>query len=345
MRKITVLLALVICASVFMAGCGSKSANDVVGDLQGISEDLNSYYGAGVMTLNMGENPQRYGVEVSYQEPHYYRIALTNMEKDITQIVLRNDEGVYVLTPHLKKSFRFQSDWPSNQGQVYLFQTLAASILEDEQRQFVLDKENKSYVFDVNANYQNHALVRQKIWLDQKSYAPKRVEVADANNQVLVEVQFDQFEFNKSFEADSFDMQRNMTSYHLQSIPTMATEGEGDAGEAPASFGVRMPAYTPAGVVHDGVHDIEFGNGTAVMLQYSGDYQYTIVESHPTDHPVSSEQGEIIDLGYTIGILSGDSYKMLTWYDEGVEFRLSSGNLPKEEMMKIAQSVQGQMGK
>lgn len=342
MHKIRAVMALFICASVFMAGCGSKSASDVVGDLNSVVDNMESYYGAGVMTLHMGEEPQQYGVEVSYQDPHYYRIALTNMDKDITQIVLRNDEGVYVLTPHLKKSFRFQSDWPSDQGQVYLFQTLASSILEDQQRQFTVDEENEAYVFDVIANYQNSSLARQKIWLSEKDYAPKRVEVVDSNHQVMVEVEFDQFEFNKSFEADSFDMKRNMTSYHLESVPVM-TQEEGEMLDQ--SFGVLMPGYTPDGVTNEGLNDIDFGDQKAVMLTYKGDYNYTIVESRPTDHPVSSSQGEPLDLGFTIGALTGTENRMLTWFYDGIEFRLSSDDLPKEEMVKIAQSVQGQIGK
>ncbi len=118
------------------------------------------------MTLNTGTEPQEYSVEVCYMAESYYRIALTNAKKDITQIVLRNDDGVFVLTPHLNKSFRFQSDWPENQGQVYLYQSLVQSILMDNERQFTTD--DKSYVFDVAANYQNGSLARQKVWLDKK---------------------------------------------------------------------------------------------------------------------------------------------------------------------------------
>ena len=111
-----------------------------------------------------GQQPLEYKVEVSYQKPRYYRIKLTNEEKDITQIVLRNDDGVFVLTPKLNKVFRFQSDWPQNQGQVYLYQTLVQSILIDNSRQFVIDDD--AYVFDVMANYNNGSLARQKIWLE-----------------------------------------------------------------------------------------------------------------------------------------------------------------------------------
>src|SRR5690554_6083212 len=148
MRRITWVLVIVLCVVMVLAGCGKKDVGGVVKDIEQVANDLESYKAKGSMLLHTGQQPLEYQVEVWYQNPHYYRIALTNVKKDITQIVLRNDDGVFVLTPHLKKSFRFQSDWPDHQGQVYLYQTLIASILKDDQRQFTADDENESYVFD-----------------------------------------------------------------------------------------------------------------------------------------------------------------------------------------------------
>jgi len=160
MRRITWIAAIVISLAVVLAGCGSKDAGSVVKQLDHVISKLESYQSTGTMTLNTGQEPQVYQVEVWFQDPHYYRISLTNDKKDITQIVLRNDEGVFVLTPHLNKSFRFQSDWPENQGQVYLYQSLVQSIMMDGDRQFTTEENN--YVFDVMANYQNASLSRQK---------------------------------------------------------------------------------------------------------------------------------------------------------------------------------------
>ncbi|CAM4477402.1 DUF4367 domain-containing protein [Paenibacillus tarimensis] len=208
MRRMKWLAAIIVCFSVLVAGCGTKDAEAVVKDLDKVMGSMKSYRGSGTMTLHTGQQPLNYQVEVWYQQPQYYRIALTNEKKDITQVVLRNDDGVFVLTPKLNKSFRFQSDWPQDQGQVYLYQTLVQSILKDNQRQFVMDEE--SYVFDVMANYQNASLARQKIWLDKTDYKPKHVEVSDANAKVMVEVDFKSFEFDVTFDKNAFDMKANM---------------------------------------------------------------------------------------------------------------------------------------
>ncbi|WP_088834207.1 outer membrane lipoprotein-sorting protein [Paenibacillus tyrfis] len=444
MRRFTWVVALVmVCLSLVVSGCGKKDAGSVVKELDGVMSKLQSYHGKGQMTLRTGQDPQEYDVEVSFQAPSFYRISLTNAKKDITQIVLRNDDGVFVLTPHLNKSFRFQSDWPENQGQVYLYQSLVQSILMDNERHFTSDE--KAYVFDVVANYQNGSLARQKVWLDKRNYAPQHVEVSDANSNVMVIVKFDQFEFGTKFEKDQFDMQRNMTGWNLKTLPTMmqgdsktgeksgatdskagtgaaggnqgakgTTQEKGDKGttagqgsgtdakggaagtskettsagaavgngasnssaadgtktgstnssqgtaangtQAAAagakkdtskqqSFGIVEPRYMPSGVKKQDVTELKLGEEQAVMLRYSGKYNYTLMESRPQVQTVSVLPGDILDLGFTLGVVTGDAKKTLTWTYDGIEFRLSTGDLPATEMIKVAQAVQGEIGK
>lgn len=386
MRRVTWMLAIVMCVAWVAAGCGTKNADQVVKELDHVIGKLDSYQGAGKMTLQTGQQAQDYNVEVWYQTPHYYRIALTNEAKDITQIVLRNDEGVFVLTPHLNKMFRFQSDWPENSGQVYLYQSLVQSIVMDNERQFAQEKD--AYIFDVAANYQNAMLARQKIWLNKKDYAPRQVQVSDDNNNVMVSVQFTQFEFGKKFDKDSFDMQRNMTSWNIQSLPTVAQSGnEGNGGAAGAagsvgsagspvtgitgtagttgmqqpsatsatdkaasaarSFGIIEPGYMPAGVKKQDMREVKLGEDKGILFRYSGTYNYTLLETMPQARTVTSLTGDILDLGYTLGVVTGEEkgLRTLTWTYDGVEYRLSTGDLPNTEMIRIAQSVQGQIGK
>lgn len=363
-RSLTWTLCILLAFSVVLAGCGKKDAAGVVKELDKTVTKLTSYKGTGTMTLYTSDNPQEYKVEVWYQNPSYYRISLTNAKKDVTQIVLRNDQGVYVLTPSLNKSFRFQSDWPENQGQVYLYQTLARSILSDNSRQFVNDKD--SYVFEVAANYNTSALVRQKIWLSKDNYAPKQVQVSDSSAKVVVEVKFDSFTFNDEFGKDAFDMQRNLDAGKEQSKGTLLevdengmlvekkqeeTPASGNIDDEPAapalseSFGVLIPTYMPEGVEYVDDKVVDGSDRSTALLKYGGTYQYTITESRSPDRTASLAQGTAIDLGFTVGFLSGDQLRTLTWTADGLEFAIISEDLPTHEMVNIAVSMQDQSGK
>ncbi|HZG86192.1 outer membrane lipoprotein-sorting protein [Paenibacillus sp.] len=344
---VAVALALAVAMLLSACGGGTKDAAGVVSDIEKLSGKLESYHAEGTMVLNTGQEPQTYGVVVSFQKPDYYRIALTNETNDITQIVLRNDEGVFVLTPHLNKSFRFKSDWPNNQGQAYLFETLAQSIINDDERQFAA--EENAYVFDVLANYQNASLVRQKIWLSKKDYKPQRVVVTDADANEMVTVTFNSFEFDRDFEDNWFDMNRNMTSVSIQSLPVMAEEGEPAQTVESADVGIIYPGYVPEGVEERTAKEIKLGERDAVMIRYVGEYDYTLVQSKAAEERMASGSvGTVIelDLGQTVGVLFGENeQRTLMWTHGGIDYRLSTGNLPYEEMVKVAQSVFDQVGK
>ncbi|EXX86075.1 membrane protein [Paenibacillus darwinianus] len=429
MRRMMRLAAIVVGISILIAGCGVKNAESVVKDLDKVVGGLESYQGSGTMTLYTGQQPLEYQVEVWYQKPQNYRIALTNAKKDITQIVLRNEEGVFVLTPKLNKSFRFQSDWPQNQGQVYLYQTLVQSILVDNSRQFVSDKE--AYVFDVMANYNNGSLARQKIWLNKQTYAPQRVEVSDSNANVMVQVQFNEFKFDAKFDPKAFDMAYNMgvqqpspqtdqpssaqpengvngadgaenpqtdgqvpddagaedrqTDGYVPdgngvqneatdgSVPepdgagNKATDGqandpnEATDGNVPAEdgakngadsadagqtdFTVMQPSYFPEGVALKDMDEVTEGGTKTVWMRFTGTYDYTLIQSKPRDQAASYTPGFMVDLGFTVGQMSGEEQQTLTWTYDGYAYRLTSASLPEDEMVKIAQSVMSELDK
>jgi len=48
--------------------------------------------------------------------------------------------------------------------------------------------------------------------------------------------------------------------------------------------------------------------------------------------------GEMVDLGFSIGALTEDS---ITWNEDGVNYVLFSTDLSPDEMVMVAQSVQG----
>lgn len=399
MRRIRwIAAAIVLCLAVALSGCGKKDAGSVVKDLDQTLSKLDSYKGSGKMVLMSGQQPQEYQVEVWYQNPHFYRIALTNEQQSVNQIVLRNNDGVYVLNPTLKKSFRFQSEWPQNQGQYYLYQSLVDSILSDKDRKFTAD--GGDLVFDVTANYAHTSLSRQKIWLDKKSYKPKHVEVRDTNDNTLVTVDFTAFEFGEKFAAGAFDTNQNLAGTAEPADPTLSnleslvgdidgtgvvndlnqagktqtdaadpaaadanTTDDGDKAaatntddktsgvadgildEGTASLGIGFPViqpvFLPEGVVQQDINDIMLGEDQAVMIRYKGTYSFSLVESAPQAQEMMLLPGSTVDLGFTIGTLTGNDKRTLTWTYDGKLFRIASADLPTSQMVLIAQGLQG----
>lgn len=347
MNRWVLLFTSVFVLAVLLASCGSKSEDEVVGDLSESLQTLDSYKAEVDLVLQTGQDGEthEYALEVWYKKPEYYRVSFTNKERDVTQIILKNDDGVYVLTPHLNKSFRFQSGWPEQQSQVYLYESLVKDILADANRTF--QNEGDTYIFEAEANYQNSMLTQQKIWLTH-DLAPAKVQVMDADYKVMVEVNFTHIEFDHVFEDDAFDIESNMQGATSDSQPTQVDEqeeSEPQEGAEPKEHGMSgalQPAYTPINVQMVEEKEMTKGDEAMTVMRYEGDYNYTLIQQRPQTKMVYMPEGKPVDLGYTIAVQSGNH---LTWSYEGLEFVLAGNDLPLTEMVKIAQSVVGQVAK
>lgn len=199
-----VVLTLVLCGVFLLTGCKSYNERDIVKELENKLNKANSYFVQGEMEITNNEDIYTYSVEVSFKEKDNYKVVLTNTSNDHTQVILRNSDGVYVVTPSLNKSFKFQSDWPYNNSQVYLLKSLIEDMSNEDGRSF--EKNDKGYVFTTKVVYPNNEkLVKQTISLDKKLNIDV-VRVLDRDNNTQIKMKYNRIDWNKGFSDDYFDL-------------------------------------------------------------------------------------------------------------------------------------------
>ncbi|GAK09788.1 outer membrane lipoprotein carrier protein LolA [Geomicrobium sp. JCM 19038] len=319
-----------------LAACGEKSEEEVVEDLGETLQTMNGYQTSASLTMQTGQEPREYDVQIAHvqnEENRYYRVELQNENEEQNQMILRNDDGVFLLTPALNKSFRFQSDWPSNNSQMYLYESLVTDILSDSERSFAIEEDK--YVFETVTNYQNQNLQQQEIVLND-DLTPHAVRVFDQNYEPLVEVAFHDFELNPAIDSSEFDMDRHLPEEAEAPVSTdEVTEDD--------VFGVFMPSYEPANTELSETSEVQTDDGIRVIMSYEGEQPFTIIQQ-PLSMSTSSEvtltrdmgTGDPIDLGEVIGIQTDNS---LTWSVDGVEFVIASDTLHVDEMAAVARSM------
>lgn len=330
MKKMGILLAGVMLL-LALSACGQKSQADVVAALNEKVEEMKGYKANAKMTLQMGTDPQVYNVEIWHKNPSFYRVNLKNQEKEQSQMILRNNEGVYVLTPALNKSFKFQSEWPENSSQAYLYESLVKDITEDKSATF--KEVDNQYVFETKTRYQNSKMLPiQEITLNKKDLTPISVKVMDPDKNVLVTVEFSKVKFDTTFDKDAFDMQKNMTSAQLE-VEVMAEVQDQD-------FSVKYPAEMQGMSLTD-EQRINTENGERVVLTYEGEKSsFTLIQEKAevvqTKIVSTTVNGNPVDLGFTVGALADN---MVTWTYEGVNYTLASQSLSPDEMVEVARTV------
>ena len=122
MKKYFLVIIMLCC--MFITGCFGNTKNDVLKDIKNKYNNLKAYELTGNLEIVNNDDVYNYDVKVVYQKTDKYYVSLKNLNNSHEQIILKNEDGVYVLTPSLNKSFKFQSDWPNNNSQVYLIQSI-----------------------------------------------------------------------------------------------------------------------------------------------------------------------------------------------------------------------------
>lgn len=79
-------------------GCGKYGEKDIVKDLNKKITKTDSYYLTGELEIINNEDSYLYNVEVAYQKDNNFKVSLINKTNNHEQIILKNGDGVYVMT-------------------------------------------------------------------------------------------------------------------------------------------------------------------------------------------------------------------------------------------------------
>ena len=314
--------------SIFLfAGCGKYGEKDVIKDFSKKVDDAKAYYIDGTLEIVNNDNVYNYDVEVAYKEKNYYRVSLTNTSNNHTQVILKNDDGVYVVTPALNKSFKFQSDWPYSNSQIYLLESLVQDIKYDDDRIF---KETKDgYSFMTAVNYPNNRnLVKQKINLSKKLKL-KKVQVYNSDSVICMTMEYKKIDYSPTFKKNYFSLNTVMKTYSVEDT----VEQTGVLEES------IYPLMIPSGTRLTNEEKIDKGNGERIIMTFDGEKPFLLVEETANienEFTVVPTYGEPYQLMDTLGVMTNNS---LNWTTNGIEYYLVSDVLNQEELVEVAQSI------
>ena len=320
MKKYIVLLLLVV----FLAGCSNESKS-VKDNFVSKMEKKDVYLMKGTMSITSNEDTFAYNI-VAARNKEDYRVNLVNQINNHEQVILKSGEDVYVVTPSLSKSFKFQSEWPSNGSQGYLIDSLVTDIKNDAEA--TEEKTDDGYVITTKVNYPNNAsLVKEKIYLNKDEDITK-VLVIDANDNVKITVNYSSVDFKPTFKDDYFKLE--------SLIDDNCCKEEQSSKEIDD---IVYPLYLPSNTYLNSKDVVKTDEGNRVILTFTGDSPFTLVEevAAPSDEfEIIPVFGEPMLLSQTMGALSNNS---LYWTSNNIDFYISSSKLSSTQLLTIAESV------
>ncbi len=95
MKKYFALFAVML---LLLTGCGEKKLEDVVSDFTKSVENSKSYKLNGTMEISSGEEIFTYSIDTYFLKDDFYKVVLVNQTNNHEQIILKNKDGLYVMT-------------------------------------------------------------------------------------------------------------------------------------------------------------------------------------------------------------------------------------------------------
>lgn len=317
----------IFCFCLLVGGCGKKGEKDIIRDISKKVNNTASYYLEGNMELINNEESYKYDVEVSYKKKDMFKVSLINKENKHEQIILKNSDGVYIVTPALNKSFKFESNWPYNNSQVYLLQSIITDINNDSKKSF---KENGDlYIITSKVVYPNNRNLKvQNVYLDKKLNF-KKVEIDDKNGTALIKMNFNKIDFKAKFDKDDFALEDIKET--VNNSNTIKSVSSIDSS--------IYPMYMPEGTSLVNEDSVEKENGERVILTFDGDKPFMIVEetvSVPESFETIPVSGDPVILTDTVAAITDTSVNFIS---NGIEYYIVSDVMATDELLEIAQSM------
>lgn len=310
-----------------LTGCGKYGEKDIVKDLTKKIENSKGYYLEAEMEIINNEDIYTYNVKVSYQDNDLFRVSLKNKANSHEQILLRNEDGVYVLTPSLNKSFKFQSEWPYNNSQSYILQTILKDIKDDDDRTF--EETDNYYIFTTKVSYPNNRkLEKQVIYFDKKLNI-KEVQVLNAENNAEIKVKITKTDMKATYNAKYFTLNENMQTAVIDETIESVTDIED----------IIYPMYVPDATSLGSQDTIAKTIGERIILTFEGEKPFILVEetaSKEEEFTTIPTYGEPVMLIDTIGAISDNS---VSWISNGLEYYVASDAMEIDELVSIAKSI------
>lgn len=334
MKKIFLLSLSII---FLVCGCGKFDINKAKDEFKNTVNSSKGYELKGTMDIYNNEDTFTYKIVVNYQKDDKYKVSMINQNNNHEQIILKNDESVYVVTPSLNKSFKFESEWPDNSSQSYILSSLVNDIVNDQEA--TLEQKNNNYIIKAKVNYpHNKALDYQKLYFD-KNMNLKKVIVYDQDNNEKIKVTIDDIDYKAKYKDDYFDLDTLIDEDVENKEEPNTTNSNSEEDTTSALDDIIYPLYIPANTYLKSTDKVEDEQVDRTILTFNGDKSFVLVEEAANvakEFEIVPVNGDPFLLTDTVAALSDNS---ISWISNNVEYYITSNELSSNELMTIAESM------
>lgn len=352
MKKVLIIIVLALFC---VTGCGKFTKDDALKKLEK-QISSKSYIMKGTMQIISNEEKFDYNLTVNALNKEFYKVGLVNQTNNHEQIILKNKEGVYVITPALNKSFKFQSEWPSNSSQAYILESILKDLKDDSNMKF--EETENGYILKSIVNYPNNTeLSYQKVTCN-KNMEIKQIQIYDINDIVKISVVVNSLDYKTNLSKNDFlleDLIEEKTensssdeksiSEHKECENKKCEDNncEKDTCEDNPSSNIIdeiiYPLYVPNNTYLSSSEKIDLDDGNRVILTFSGEKDFVLVEEISrvaNEFEIIPIYGDPQVMSSSVAAVGANS---IYFSSDNIDYYIASEEMSSEEMLKVASSL------
>ena len=295
--------------------------------LETLGENLTSYHTEATMEVSSSDETRTFYVTVDYKkdnEDNLFRISLLDKNINQEQIMLRNKDGVFVLTPKLNQVYQFKGDYPLNSPKPYLYHSLIDGVKANKTN---VEKLSDGYLISYDCEYENSPSWKKQDVKLSSDLKPVWVNIYDESNNVLVEVTFSKVNLESTYSENFFDVNKNMETSRNEVISS--------SNEVELPY---LPELSVSSTLKEQTEAIVNGE-TIYILTYEGSKEFTLTQRllEDSEEMITKEvSGSIVELPLGIGYYNNQN---LMFIHNGVEYHVYSDSLSVNEMIEVLDSL------
>ncbi len=323
-RKIKIFCQLFILMLLCLSISACKQDDAPAESFPKIVSELKSYKMVGKLETNFPSGTKESIITTYYKAPNLYRVEIQNPNANETQIMIRNEKGVFVLIPSINKTFKVNTTWPGNNSYPYLLQSLSNDIVSDENIEF----SNNNNTLGIKAKLFNNKNLTQKITFNDANM-PTEVIIYDSNENVIMKYLVTSLDTNLDIDDSNF-----VASETLETLFTYYQENPIDYERY-----VTYPTYYPEGTSLEAETISGTSTDRLAIMKFSGTYNYTIVQEFISDiesAKVEYVNGDVMVFG---GVFNFINENHIEFYENGIEYTIASNDVEVLEMIKTLESL------
>lgn len=308
-----------------LVGCKSLDAEDVFEEIIEVGENLTTYQAEADMQVLTASGEEHVLLRVSRSDD-FYHVDLTDEARGLKQTLVRNADGVYLLTEN-ETPEPFRMDWPHDRPQLYLLSSVIDTLKAYPEAQF--EENDDTYMYTIQTPLKEDPdLTIQTLTFDKETYLPVEVFVTNEAETKHVSVKFQSITVTPDFETDLFDVVLEEESPRNDEVETEEQQEDETSGW-----------YYPTETFNQALDETEerLVNGkSVVMMSYTGDQPFTLIQVNKSQTSSVADVLSVIKDGASF--MSDDAG--FVWANETTEFYIASDSLTPEEKEAIATSVE-----